>query len=545
MSPRVTDGVRTTTSMRIGINVSWMSPGQAGGMEWYVRNLLKELQVLDQRHHYVIVTSPQNWHIFDCHSPRWKKIAYGGTENAPDSFAALSGVPPDQRDWRRRLYDWLSNPRLRRWKHGLNDLIRHERLDLWFCPLIYMLPLDTEVPVVHTIPDLQHEYFPEFFSARELAFRTMGYQYSCKRAAATIGISGFVAGDLVVRYGLEPHRTFGIPLALDPSYVVTPELRARLIDEVRLKYYLDYDFIYYPANGWRHKNHEMLVEALKIVRAKGRDVRLVLTGCEFDVMERITPLFASPEEAGTVRHLGYVSRRDTIGLYAATTLMVFPSLFEGFGLPLLEAMQLGAPVVCLPVASVPEVGGDAVEYADPPDAGGVAEAVLRLLDDDHRRQRLVAAGTARVREFSFADTARRTLTVFDAVLSGTLRSADFPPFRPLIAHNWLRDGHSRWYFHCDTLRAIRLTVVQPTRLVELADQRMTVLLNGQTVLEAVIEREQRYTFTVIAPLPTTADFHRLDVQASATVRLHGEVLSLQVCTLTIAREDGTELSLIA
>jgi glycosyltransferase involved in cell wall biosynthesis len=530
--------------MRIGVNVSWMSPGQAGGMEWYVRNLLHELEQLDRRHHYVLVTSPDNEHLFAPRSGRWKKIVYGGRENSPESFALLPDPEPKTHPGPRRFADWLRDPRRRRWPHGLNDLIRRERLDLWFCPLMYMLPVDVDIPVVATIPDLQHEHFPEFFPPHELARRALGYQYTCQRAAAVIGISEFVAGDLVARYGLDPQRTVAIPLALDPSFVVTPTIRAQLIDEVRRKYGLDRDFIYYPANGWPHKNHEALVRALKVVRRKGRDVRVVLTGCEFDVAERIRPLFDNLDEAGTVRHLGYVGRRDTIGLYGAATLMVFPSLFEGFGLPLLEAMQSDTPVICLPVASIREVGGDAVVYADPPDETGIAEAVLRVLDDDGLRQQLVAAGRARVRQFSYAETARRTLAVFEAVLAGAFAPPDLPPCRPLIAHHWLRDGHSRWYFHCEDLRAVTLTIAQPTHLAELADQRVTVSLDEEAVLEAVIEPERSYPLALMPQPGSPRGFHRLDVRASSVTRVQGQVLSVQVLTLTMVRADGTELSLI-
>lgn len=529
---------------RIGINVSWMSPGQAGGMEWYVRNLVAALGRLDQQHDYVLVTSPDNWATFALPSPRWTKIAYAGPENTPQAFAVLPGRAADAGDWSRHLYDRLRHPRRRCWRRGLNDLIARERLDLWFCPLIYLLPLDSEIPVVVTIPDLQHEHFPEFFPAGELALRTMGYAYSARRAAATIAISEFVAGDLVARYGLDPGRTFAMPLAVDPTYAVTPAAGARLVDEVRGKYRLDHDFIYYPANGWRHKNHDTLIRAHRILRAKGRDLHLVLTGCPFDLMDRLRPLFEGPAEAAIVRHLGYVTRRDTIGLYAAASAVVFPSLFEGFGFPLLEAMQVGTPVVCFPVGSLPEVGGDAVVYAEPRDAEGLAEAALRVLDDDHLRQRLVAAGRARVGTFSFAETARRTLALFENVLAGTLPPPALPPFRPLIAHRWLREGHSRWYFHWPRLRGVRLTVAQPTTLPALAGQVVTVTLDGRTVLEEVLEPERDYTFTVTAPTPAATDFHRLEARAARTAHIDGEVLSLMVRALTLLRDDGTELDLI-
>jgi hypothetical protein len=409
---------------------------------------------------------------------------------------------------------------------------------------MYALPLDTDVPVVVTIPDLQHEHFREFFPQRELALRTLGFQYTCKRAAATIGISEFVRGDLISRYHLDPRRTIATPLALDPSFVTAPELLRHLGNAVRLKYGLARNFIYYPANGWRHKNHEALVRALRIVRAKGRDLHLILTGCEFDVGERIRPLFESRAEAEAVRHLGYVSRRDTIGLYAAATLMVFPSLFEGFGFPLLEAMQVGTPVICLPVGSVPEVGGEAVVYADPPDEIGIADAIVRVLDDAALRQQLVAAGRSRVGQFSFTDTARRTLAVFEAVLDGSLAPGALPPFRPLTTHRWLRDGHSRWYFHCEDLRAVRLHLLQPTPLPELAEQRVYIALDERIVLESSVEPARPCALTITASAEGVTDFHRLDVRASRVARVRGETLSVQVQGLTIVAGDGSELALL-
>jgi hypothetical protein len=361
------------------------------------------------------------------------------------------------------------------------------------------------------------------------------------RAATTIGISEFVAADLLKRYGLE--RAVGIPLALDPSYAVAPPEVERLVEHVRLKYRLEEPFIYYPANGWRHKDHETLLRAFRIVREKRRDLRLVLTGCPRDVMDRLRPLFESLDEAGAVRHLGYVDRRDTIGLYAAADVMVFPSRFEGFGFPLLEAMSCGTPIVCSPVASIPEVAGDAALYVDPGEPPALAEAVLRLLEDEVLRARLVAAGRERVRRFSFTETARQTLAVFDEVLAGTWRAPDLPAFRPLIRHHWLQDGHSRWYFQCEDLSEVRLRIAQPTHMPALSGQRMTVCLNERVVLETPIEAEREQTFTITPPELDT-DFHRLDVMASATARRRGDLLSLQVRELTIVDGDGRPLRLI-
>ena len=490
----------------------------------------------------MLVTSTENWHLFEVPARRWTKIAYVGDDNTPFSYVVrMPSGPPARRVRVRRALARLRSPRMRRAYGRLNDLIEEQRLDLWFCPLMYALPLDVEVPVVNTIPDLQHEHFAEFFPDREIAFRTLGYRSSCLRAAATIGISEFVAQDLRTRYRVD--RAVGIPLALDPSFAVGAETMRRLVEGVRLKYRLDHPFVFYPANGWRHKDHETLLGAFRIVREKRRELRLVLTGWPFDVMDRLRPMFENLEEARAVRHLGYVDRQDTIGLYGAASAMVFPSRFEGFGLPLLEAMSAGTPIVCSRVASIPEVAGDAALYVDPGDPAGLAGAILRLLEDDVLRKRLVAAGCERLRRFSFREMARQTLAVFEQVLDGTRQAAPLPPFRPLIPHQWLQDGHSRWYFHCADLREVRLRVVQPTQLPELAGQRITVCLNERAVLEAPVEPRCEQTLTIRQP-HDAVDFHRLDAVASLTTRHHGQILSLQVRALTIVDGRGREIRLI-
>jgi glycosyltransferase involved in cell wall biosynthesis len=519
-----------------------MSPGQAGGMEWYVRNVIRELAALDDRHEWVVVTSPENWRVFEVPRRRWTKIAYIGDDANPASYLARPRrVGPTPRLRLRHALARLRTPGMRRWYGGLNDLVRRERLDLWFCPFLYALPHDVGVPVVNTIPDLQHEHFPEFFGDRELALRTLGYRDSCARAAATIAISEFVAQDLLKRYRLE--RAVGIPLGLDPAFEVEPEEKARLVDHVRLKYRLDQPFIYYPANGWRHKDHETLLRAFRLIREKRPDVRLVLTGFPFDVMDRLRPLFESLEESRAVRHLGYVDRRDTIGLYAAASVMVFPSRFEGFGLPLLEAMACGTPIVCSPLASIPEVAGDAALYVDPGEPAALARAALRLLEDDVLRARRVEAGRERVGRFSFTETARETLALFDEVMNGAWRAPDVPAVRPLVDDHALPGGCGRWCFHCDELREVRLRIAVPACVPESFGQRLTVSIDDRVALTAEVEPGREYAFTLTPP-PADTDFRRLEMTASVTVRSGEQLASLQVRELTIVDGDGRARRLI-
>lgn len=532
--------------MKIGINVSWMNPGQAGGMEWYVRNLIDQLGSLDQENEYVLVTSPNNYKTFHLPSSKWKMRVYLGGESSPRVYQVSSGVPV-QRSQRllflRRVYRKLKSLHSRMWTGRLAELIDKEGIDLWFCPIIYALPPDAKVPIVTTIPDLQHEYYPDFFPENELALRVLGYQYSCKTATATIAISDHVAADIVRLYGIDPGRVFAIPLALSQDCQIPEDEIRHLVDKVRLKFRLDQDFIYYPANGWRHKNHENLVKALAIAHSEGKRTSLILTGSQFGVMDRLRPLLTEYGLQKAVRHLGYVDRQDVIGLYALAKMLVFPSLFEGFGLPVLEALHFGTPVACSNVGSLSGVGGNAALYFDPHSPQDIAAAILKITEQEELRERLVAKGREQVKRFSYFDTARKTLEVFEKIRSGTLVPPELPPFRPLLPHKWLQEGHSRWYFHCTSLREVEFEVVQPF-LNKLTDQTIEAWLDGQKMLESPIEPQRLYRFVIPASDKIDAGFHRLDIWASATASVGGRVLSVQVPSIVITDSSGNRLRLI-
>lgn len=532
--------------MRIGVNVSWMTPGQVGGMEWYVRNLIDQLGSLDRVNSYVLVTAPNNASTFRLPNPRWEKVVYAGYENSPISYRVLLTAPVRRsRAYRaaRWLYHRAKNLGAHTWRGKLNDLLIHEQIDIWFCPLIYALPIDVSVPVVITIPDLQQEFLPDFFGEDERAFRAMGYQYSCHAATAVIGISQHVANDIQRLYQLDPARVFSIPLALEDSYQVAPTAIERLRNTVALKYRLDDDYIFYPANGWPHKNHEQLIEAIHILHQRGQPVKLVLTGAPLNLMDRLRPLLYTYGLQGAVRHLGHIERHEIIGLYARARMLIFPSLFEGFGLPLLEAMHFGVPIACSRIGSLPEVGGDAAVYFNPHSPEEIADAIQCLLANPTLRQALIQAGKAQVEHFSYTTTAQQTLAIFEQIHTGALTTPQLRPFRPLIPHNWLLDGHSRWYFRTVGLQKIVMNIFQPLLVSALAHQQIEIYLNRQKVLESSIEPQQSYEF-VIAADDTTSEFFELEVTASALLKVHDQQLSVQVRKIAVIDVNNRELVLV-
>jgi hypothetical protein len=287
----------------------------------------------------------------------------------------------------------------------------------------------------------------------------------------------------------------------------------RLVADVRLKYRLDGEFIFYPANGWRHKNHEVLVGAMAHVARERPGLRLVLTGCPFDLPGRLQPILDEHGLHDRVRHLGYVPRGDVAGLYAAAALLVFPSLFEGFGLPLLEAMHFGTPVACSDVCSLPEVGGEAARFFDPRAERDIAAAILEVTGDPSLRRRLTEAGREQVGRFSYARTAAATLAAFGLVRDGKLPPPDVAPFRPLAPHRVLEGGHGRWFFRLPDVRQVRLCVMSSGEPAAAVPQVLEVYLDGDKLLDASLD--DRRTREFVLPAAAPRDFHTLEVTASA------------------------------
>jgi glycosyltransferase involved in cell wall biosynthesis len=535
--------------MKIGINASWMTPGAAGGHEWYVRNLIERLGVIDTENDYLLVAAPNNFKTWKLPNSRWEMCVYVGDESAPGAFRTLPCSPaledPPRVDPLRRLYrrlrGWYTADA---WTGRLGRLIAARGVGLWFCPFMWALPTDTDVPIVVNIPDLQQEHLPHFFDDDQTAIRSVGYQYSAKIATATIAVSEFSAADIVQRYGIEPDRVLGIPLGIDPSLMVSPQLQKRLAAASRLAHRLDGDFIFYPSAGWPHKNHDNLVRALAIVKQQVGRVKLVLTGWKFDVMQRLRPLLRELGLQDDVLHLGYINRTDLIGLYAAASLVAFPSMFEGFGLPVAEAMHFGTPVACSNAGSLGEVGGDAVLQFDPTSVDQMAECILRILTDAPTRQRLAVAGPKRAEQFSYDNVARRHLELFNRIRDGRLKPPGLPPFRPVIPHKWIFDGHARWYFHAVAPRKLSMRVIQPTTSPDLAEQTVRVLFNGQVLFDGPAPSRQTIEIDRDLNDARSDGFHCIEVVASKMFAVKGEKLSVQISSLTVTNASGRLLKLV-
>jgi glycosyltransferase involved in cell wall biosynthesis len=342
--------------VRVGLSLLTLVPGLVGGSETYARQLSRALDSVGELDYTAFVPTI----AIDAGAGLDSVVVpeYRARTSMPGRVLAMSRAAALPGHVRRRLLD--------------------ARIDVLHFPLSVMIPRIDDVPVASTIHDLQHEFHPRFFSRAELAYRKVVYGWTVKSSTLVIAISEHARTTLIERYGLEPERVRTIHLGVDHQ---------RFVPDGRPKE----PFLLYPANRWRHKNHDRLFDAFRLVRRERPDLALVLTGVGHD---------RHPLPEG-VQSRGHVTPAELVDLYRSATCLVFPSLYEGFGLPPLEAMACGCPVAAARATSLPEVCGEAAEYFDPSSPEDMAEAVLRTLDGH-----LVARGLARAAEFTWEACAR-------------------------------------------------------------------------------------------------------------------------------------------
>ena len=390
--------------MRVGVHLEALRPGEIGGLEDYVRHLLAAMRRLDSGLTFVLFCTDYN----------------------ADSFAGADG-------FEKRVLDAEAFAALDA------GALAADGLDLWFCPLLVLEPPSPGLPSVATIPDLQHEVYPEFFSPEILQWRRQRYRRTVDQADRVLTLSEYSKAQIVSRLGADPWRVVVTHLDAAPP---TAQQRAPSVDEVRARYSLARDYFFYPGASWPHKNHRTLFQAMARLKQRRRKVpQLVLTGARVDGAVDLAAECRALGLEGDVKLLGYVPGEDLPGLYASSLATVFPSLFEGFGIPVVEAMRAGSPVICSSAASLPEVGGDAAVYFDPrrpeelcdrldafcaaaEDSGRVT-AERTLID-------LALAGRRQAKKFSWQRTARTTFEAFRSAIrdfAPSLRAAAAPEVR--------------------------------------------------------------------------------------------------------------------
>ena len=283
----------------------------------------------------------------------------------------------------------------------------------------FTAPPFSPCPVVVSVHDLSFEHLPQTFNRRSRTQLRLTVRHSVKRAARILTLSEHTRRDMIETYGTSPERISAIPIAA-PSYFGRVR-EERELQRVRHIYGIEGDYILCVSSIQPRKNLPRLVRAYASLRNKrgpGKLPKLVLVGkCAWLYDETLRSIEEGRMKDSVIL-TGYVPQSDLPALYSGSICFVYPSYFEGFGLPPLEAMKCGAPVIAGNRTSLPEVVGDAGILVDPFDVNAIAAAIERLVDDPDFREQLSVKGLARSRRFDWNETARRTLNVYEQVVGG-------------------------------------------------------------------------------------------------------------------------------
>lgn len=365
--------------MNIGVNLSSLVVGKIGGMEEVVRGLI---------HYFPKIDGGKNQYFLYLN------------ETAFDNFIA------NERIHKIRV-EYVNTPSF------FKDSIAKNDISFWFSPLLVLDPIDVGIPSAIIIPDMQHNVHPDFFSKGVLEWRNENYLSSVEKADFVLTISEFSKKQIVDAYPEYSHKVKVFYPGVDDVFSKISTYAD--IEEARKRLNLPKEYIFYPANTWPHKNHLRLLEAFsRYIQHEKSDLHLVLTGsadnAHKDVMDAVKKL----KLGNHIKYLGYVSKQDLVCVYGGAKFLIFPSLFEGFGIPPLEAMFVDCPVMCSEIASLPEVGGDAVLYFDPLNTEEIAEKISKMNDDVILRKNLIEKGRENSKKFSYKNAALEVLSYFDS-----------------------------------------------------------------------------------------------------------------------------------
>jgi glycosyltransferase involved in cell wall biosynthesis len=383
--------------LRIGINALYLLPGKVGGSEIYIRNLVQSLLEIDRDNTYFIFINKESQGIFPESDPRVKIIR-----------CPLEAT----RRPVRILWEQFILP-IQVLRHKIDVLLSPGMTSPFFCL----------VPSVLVIYDLQHINQPQNFLRTYLFFLKTILYLSAKTSEGIITISEHVKKDIIQHYGISPEKIMVGYLAVNKDRFFP--IGGEDIEPIRTKYKLPEHYILYAAALLPHKNHKRLLQAFKEIHDSMPELTLVFTGAWETGSDKTMSSISASGLQDAVIMLGWLPFEDIPALYRGAELVVYPTLHEGFGLPVLEAMASGVPVVCSRIEPLVEIAGNAALLVDPYNPSDIARGILSVLRDKTLRMKLVEAGIQRAKTFTWERTAINTLDFLSDIISrdGTMRKS--------------------------------------------------------------------------------------------------------------------------
>jgi len=286
----------------------------------------------------------------------------------------------------------------------------------------YTLPAFCPAPAVVTIHDITFDMHPEWYTRRaRMAFNGFAAA-SARKARHVLTVSECSRRDIIRAYGIPPERVTAVPLAPDPSF--TPVQDPEAVDAVKRRYDLGGKYLLHVGSITPRRNIGRLLEAFAAVRRRAPGLTLALAGRAEAPSPPVEVMIHRMGLGASVRAAGYVRQDELQALYSGAAAVVYPSLYEGFGLPVVEAMACGTPAVASSTSCFPEVAGDAALLVDPESAQAIEAGIWSVLTDGSLRAKLISRGLRRAAELTWGRTARETLAVYRRALEpGVTRMA--------------------------------------------------------------------------------------------------------------------------
>ena len=353
---------------RIGVNALYLIPGGVGGTEIYLRRLLAALALIDPDSEYFVFTN---------------------LETNADLVPRQSNF-----HWVRQAVHARFRPMRILWEQIILPVeAARYRLDVLFNPG-FTAPVFTSCACITVFHDLQHKVHPEHFRWFDRPFWTLLLWMSARRAKRLIAVSEATRDDLIRVYNLPPAKISVVRHGVDPDFFT--------LDRTHTE-----PFVLCVSTLHPHKNLDRLIRAYS---RRARDWRLTIVGLRGFFADSLDALIAELKVQEFVRLTGWIPREELLQMYAKSHAFVYPSTFEGFGMPVLEAMAAGIPVACSAIPPLREVAGEAALFFDPESEDAIATALDRIVTDSSLRAQLSQAGPARAHKFSWERAARETLT---------------------------------------------------------------------------------------------------------------------------------------
>lgn len=403
--------------MIVALDTNCILPGRVGGIESYVIGIIEAL--LDNApwvRRLILLTREENDELFRSFQCERCSVIL---QNRP----ILNGKPIT--NWAQALatHPEESTHLLHQFQQDKLRLLQRERADVVHFPGGALNPMRLNLPAVLTLHDLQHRRFPHYFTDAERRNRETYWIESARCANAVVTSSDFTAADMAHQLELSPNKLFVATPAVRRMFHDPPH--PDVVNTVRHKLQGVSRFLLYPAAPFAHKNHQRLLKAFASIRHDDGELsktHLILTGGG-QAESNLPQMVVAMELQDRVHLMGRVSDAELRALYSLATGMIFPSEYEGCGLPLIEAMAAGCPVAASNIASIPEIVGDAAVLFDPSSEAAIADAMRDLVTNESLRHDHAMRGHERAGQYTTARFAQQLKGAYDAAIAAYSPSA--------------------------------------------------------------------------------------------------------------------------